>query len=94
MKVPQGIGINRYRVCEAREVENARTENYMSVRLACVQGGKSRKNQTPGDGCGLQRGLGSILKLTTSGVFLGSAPHSAGHMVLCSLPPSCASEAG
>lgn len=64
-KVPRGLGINRYRVCEAREVENAGTEKYMSERLACVQGGKGRKNQTPGGGCGLRRGLGSILKLTS-----------------------------
>lgn len=48
-KVPRGIGINRYRVCEAREVENAGTKN-MLARLACAQGGASRKNQTPGGG--------------------------------------------
>ena len=72
--VPQGIGINRYRVCEAREVEKAGTENNLSARLACVQGGASRTNQTPGGGCGLWRGLGSILKLTTV-VFSWDQPH-------------------
>lgn len=94
-RVSQGMGINRPRVCEARQLYSPRTEN-MSARLECVQGGATRKKRSPGEGVTCRGVWAQYWKHATQ-VFSWDQPNilfRAGHTVLLSLPPSSALETG